>query len=320
MMTLSNRNIGWRKGTPLFLILLGALFLMAGCGTLGKAKNATMGLFDGFGSKAERVKQRIALIPFENRTPWDENQTHRLFMEQVLEMLGKKCPRIVLVQPGEVDYPEAIRLLFPPTAGAVDNIGLAKTCREAGMNGVITGQLTHISAEEEKQGIYGFRKTVRVARVKLDVMMYHSGTAAKLMDETFSFDVEMLLVERDDSTRKWVINDALIHEPLSDSAKTAAKTICEKMSATPWEGAIVSVNEGKAVIPFGETVGLSSGDTLEVYEEGTMIDAAGGYRYIVPGVKIGEMKISTVSQRRADAMPAEGVGTMKVGNIVRLKK
>jgi hypothetical protein len=320
MMALSNRNIRWRKGTHLVLIWVGLLFLAAGCGTIGKAKDATLGLFDGFGGKGERVKQRIALIPFANRTPWDENQTHSLFMAQLVDVLEKKCPRIVLVKPGDADYPETLRLFFPPAVGTPDNIGLSKTCRESGLNGVITGQLTQISAEEKKRGLYGFRKTVRVARVKLDVAMYHSGTAAKLMDDSFSFDAEMVVVDGNAPTRKWVINDAAIHKPLVDCAETAAKTICEKMSETPWEAAIMAMEGDKAVIPVGESAGLLSGDALEVYGEGRMVNAAGGYQYIVPGVKIGELKISAVFPRKAEVAAAEGVGVMKVGNMVRLKK
>jgi hypothetical protein len=320
MMTSGNRNVKWRKGTRFVLMLVGALFLMTGCGTLGKAKQATLGLFDGFGGKSERVKQRIALIPFANRTPWDENKTHTLFMAQLVEVLEKKCPQIILVRPGDADYPDTLRHFFPPAVDALDNIGLAKACRELGVNGVISGQLTHISAEEKKRGLYGFRKTVRVARIKLDVVMYHSGTAAKLMDESFSFDADMVVVDGNASTRKWVINDAAINEPLADSVKTAAKTICEKIATTPWEAAILATEGDKAVIPFGESDGLSLGDKLEVYGEGREVDAAGGYRYIVPGVKIGEMKISAVFPRKADVTTAEGVGAMKVGNRVRLKK
>jgi hypothetical protein len=319
-MTLWNRSFRWRKGTRLVLTLVGVFFFMAGCGTLGKAKNATLNLFDGFGGKGERVKQRIALIPFENHTPWDENRSHTLFMVELAEMLEKKCPQIILVGPGDADYPEALRRLTPPAVGTPDNIGLAKTCREAGLNGVITGQLTHISAEEEKRGIYGFRKTYRVARIKLDAIMYHSGTAAKLMDESFSFDVEMVVADSDASTRKWVINDAANKEPLVDSAKAAAKIICEKMNITPWEAAILSMEGDKALIPFGESSGLLLGDKLDVYAEGRTVDVAGGYRYIVPGVKIGEMKISAVFPKKAEVMAVEGIGAIKAGNIVRLKK
>jgi hypothetical protein len=316
-MTLGNRNVEWWKGALLVLIWVCTLFLMTGCGTLGKAKDATLGLF---GSKGERVKQRIALVPFANRTPWDENQTHSLFMAQLVDVLEKKCPGMVLVKPGDADYPETLRRFFPPAVGTPDNIGLSKTCRESGLNGVITGQLSHISAEEKKRGLYGFRKWVRVARIKLDVVMYHSGSAAKLMDDSFSFDAEMVVVDGKASTRKWVINDAAIHTPLIDCANTAAKTICEKISETPWEAPVLAMDGEKAVIAFGDSAGLLSGDTFEVYSEGRMVEVAGGYRYILPGVKIGEAKISAIFPRKAEVTAAEGVGVLKVGNVVRLKK
>lgn len=320
MMALSNRNIRWLKGTHLVLIWVGVLFLAAGCGTIGKAKDATLGLFGGFGIKGERVKQRIALVPFANRTPWDENQTHTLFMAQLVDLLEKKCPGIVLVKPGDADYPETLRHFFLPAPGTLNNIGLSKACRESGLNGIITGQLTHISGEEKKRGLWGFRKTVRVARIKLDVVMLHSGTAAKLMDDSFSFDAEMVVADGNASMRKWVINDAAIDKPLAECAESASKTICEKIGATPWEATILATEGDKAVIPFGESAGLLSGDALEVYGEGRMVDGAGGYRYIVPGVKIGELKISAVFPRKAEITAAEGVGVMKVGNVVRLKK
>jgi hypothetical protein len=320
MISFWNRSLGWRKGTQLALIWIATLFFLGGCGTLGKAKDATMNLFEGFGGKGERVKQRIALIPFENPTQWDENQSHTLFMAQIVEVLGKKCPQILLVAPGDADYPKELSRHIPPAVRTPDNIGLAKTCREAGFNGVITGHLTHISAEEEKRGWYGFRKTFRVARIKLEVVLYHAGTAAKLMDESFSFDVEMVPVDSGVSTRKWVINDSAVSGPLADCAKTAAKTVCEKISTTPWEGAILSIEGDKALIPFGESSGLALGDKLEAFGEGRQVDAAGGYRYIIPGTKIGEMIVSAIFPRKADVATVEGGGAIRVGSVVRLKK
>jgi hypothetical protein len=196
---------------------------------------------------------------------------------------------------------------------------LAKICRDAGFNGVLTGWLNQISAEEKKSGFIWFKKTKRVARIEIDVVAYHSGTAAKILDEAFTFDTEMISADGGESSHRWIINEAAIDAPLSDAANSAAKTLGEKMSQLPWEGYVLSVDHGKAVIPSGQAIGLALGDKLELFDGGKTIDTPGSYRYFVPGLKIGETAISAITPEMAE-MTFEGSAAIKIGTIVRLKK
>lgn len=319
MITMNHNIVKWRKTAYLALFLGCVLFLLGGCGTLKSAKNSVVEMYDSIKITGERVKRRIAIVPFQNRTPWDENQSHTLFMAELIQILEKKCPHLILVRPGDPEYPELITRFFSSEFGAIDNIGLAKLCQETGLNGVLTGQLTHIRSEEVKKGIIGFRKPFRVARIQLDTALYHAGTGAKLMDESYSFDVEMIAQESETSGRKWVIHEAGFGEPLSDCAKSAANAVCEKSAVEPWESVVLSIQDDKAIIPFGQSIGLRVGDKLEVFGPGNTVGAQGGYRYIIPGLKTGEMKITAVFPRNVEAA-AENNTTFKVGSIVRFKK
>ena len=67
-------------------------------------------------------------------------------------------------------------------------------------------------------------------------------------------------------------------------------------------------------------MGLSVSDVLEIYDEGAPFEGAGGTRYIVPGLKIGEMEIATVSTYDAQGVLLEADGQIAPGDIVRMKQ
>lgn len=319
MMAIGHARNKQRMGFSLVLVMTGCLFLAVGCGTINKVKNATTALVDGLGGDDNRLKKRVALIPFENWTTWQAGQLNNYFMSQFVAAVQKECPQILLVVPGDADYPESLHKLPTTDTGKVDNIALARMCQKSGINGIITGQLSHIGATQEKRGWVFLKKMHHMARLQLDVSMLHAGSAAKLMDETYYAEVDVLEADFESLQRRQAVQIATLEEPMAQAAEVVMEAVCERLNQLPWEGYVVSVDENRAVISVGESSGLRAGSVLVVYEAGKITEGNGGNRYFLPGKISGDVSVTAVSANTAEIVAAESTSPIKIGSIVRLK-
>ncbi|MEJ2657873.1 MAG: FlgT C-terminal domain-containing protein [Desulfobacterales bacterium] len=60
------------------------------------------------------------------------------------------------------------------------------------------------------------------------------------------------------------------------------------------------------MINSGERSGLNSGDLFDVYDSNGIFEGAGGQRFFVPGLKTGEIKVTTVYPDAAEAILVSG--------------
>ncbi len=65
-------------------------------------------------------------------------------------------------------------------------------------------------------------------------------------------------------------------------------------------------------------MGLESGDILEVYDSSRIMEGVGGQRFFIPGLKIGEIEIVSITEDRLEAKLISGED-IKKGSTVRRK-
>jgi len=315
----TNRRGQQRNGAHLISILIGCFLLTAGCSTLGKVTDSATEMVSNIGWKDDAVAQTFAVIPFGNQMPWVADRLHMDFLARLTEALEDKCARVILVSPGDAQYPYDLARFVTPGVTPPDNIELAEICRKAGLNGVITGHLSRISSEQKGTGMLWFKGKALMARVQMEFALHHAGTAAKLLDDTLFMDVELTEDEYNALADEKVLNASATEDELAKTARSAVRSICDRLETVPWEGIVTSVQNNKAFILFGDNVGLSVDDELEVFAEGQILGAAGESRYIVPGIKVGEATITAVSDTQSEVVMREKSGEIKVGSIVRKK-
>jgi hypothetical protein len=308
------RRFAWEKAGQTLLGIIGCLVLLSGCGTWGKLVNFTTSTFTG---NTGRIKETVAIIPFSNQMPWVAHRLQTQFMTDLAQRLQKKCSRMILVLPGDKRYPPEMDHFIPAAGKTPDNIGLATLCQRTGINAVITGQLVNVTMENKKRGILWFKHPSPSARIEMAVTMYHAGTAAKLMDNTLFLEIPLSGTDLATLKREQVLDAAAAAEPLKDTAATLTKEICKRLKTLPWEGSIRTASAEKVTLPFGELSGLAVGDVLEVQNRGDLMVASNGCKYILPGLKVGRIRISAVTPYEADAVPI-GKGTrVAAGDVAR---
>ena len=282
----SKRHDQWRKSVHLIFILIGFLPAVTGCMSMGDIKDSATQVLNDFGWKDHAVAQTIGVIPFGNEMPWVASELHMSFLARLAEALEDKCGRVILVGPGDEGYPWELGRFITQGNTPLDNIALAEVCRKAGLNGAITGRISNIRTDEGSHGILWFKKETLMARIQLDIELYQAGSAAKIMDQTFFIEVELTEDEYDALADKQQLKASATEDELDKASVEAARRICSRLKEIPWEADITKVQGDKSLISFGSNVGLKVGDALEVFQKGSVFEAKGGSRYIIPGIKI----------------------------------
>jgi len=98
----------------------------------------------------------------------------------------------------------------------------------------------------------------------------------------------------------------------------AGYRICSAIRSQPWQGFIVGTEDRRITISSGSAVGLSPGRMLEVYGVGRVVESSDGRRFVRPGDRLGEARISSVSSDQAEAALSQAIQT-NPGGTVRLK-
>jgi len=200
----------------------------------------------------------------------------------------------------------------------IDNLVLAKTGRRLGLNAIVTGSLMDISANKETRGILWFKNTYNFIRFQIVVEVYDTETGAKIFDD--SFDDEIQVDETDiDNLRTGNTNEIpALKDALLNAVIPIGEKICDAVNIQPWKGYVFSSVEDKIIISSGKRSGLIFGDKLEVYDNESIFEGKDGRKFFIPGLKIGEIKITALYPDRAEATLISGK-SIKVGSTVKIK-
>ena len=303
----STRKIG--RCVIFLLLLLGFVICGHGCGPFAEVRERSVEAARGISFMKTRLQKKIGMALVRNQTFITDKTVAASFQEHLSHSLDRKCPGVLLVPPDPGLSPEI--LIDPPkrTVGGVDNFALTQTAKESGLNAVVIASLKDLSGLSKKQrGLLWKKEDRYFANLAVEVVIYDTHTAAKLLDETLVHEFEV------DESGYAAINaktmqDLSHHEKeILRAAESLGSRICRALDALPWSGSVVSVSGDQIVISAGSRVGIKSGDRFEVYAKGEPIRGAGGYRYLLPGVMVGEIQITAPHEERAEAVVVSGGG------------
>lgn len=114
------------------------------------------------------------------------------------------------------------------------------------------------------------------------------------------------------------VDEKALEKALSRMMKAQASITTDRLKDKPWTGRILSVDNDSIMINGGQDVGVLPGHVFDVFGEGETIRTASGNTYRVIGEKIGQIKVISVGDRDALALPLDGSG-FKAGEYIRLK-
>ena len=311
------------------LLLSICLLALPGCGiqrtvedtyekTSKTLKNTTRDFTRGFKVSDQDLLRRIGIIKFENNSLQAETEFPNIFHKGLPEYLNQNCEGILVDDP---DTGSLLRIVTKPPklkSGHLDTYSLALIGQQLGFNAIVTGSLEDIRIIDETQGIWITRETVHFVEVVIRVEVNDMRTATKLLDYKFTNEVEIEDLDYQMIKQEDRINLPLLNETLNELLAEIGKEICSTIKDQPWTGFITEAVQDRFTISSGSTVGLKSGDVLEVFDSSRIIEGVGGQRFITPGLHIGEIEIVAITPTRSEARLISGKDIIK-GSTVRRK-
>jgi hypothetical protein len=290
----------------LIVFLTPALPLLEGCSSFSTLSQTTKRITRNIKAPDRNLKKKIGVAFFENKTSLVEQKVEENFLNYLVENLKKPCSELIMVKPGDAGYPDFLIDLPRQPSGLIDNFNLSKAGKRFGLNVIITGALTNIRKNQQERGFWWFKKTDHYVQVEMSVAVYDTTTGAKLLDESFAHKIETEDIEGDLSSTANLISAPDLTSAFEHIAAGLGEQLCDAVIMQPWQGAILSIDGDKIIIPAGINVGIKAGDVFYVYRNDDTIQGFEGQRFFVPGIKIGEIKIITVSPEQSEAVLLTG--------------
>ncbi|MGE0084066.1 MAG: hypothetical protein AB7S75_06555 [Desulfococcaceae bacterium] len=299
-------------------VCLGLGILITGCSAVSTVKDRAAKMAESLPFTGGHLKKRVAVVRSEHRTFIGKEDIAGAAEKRFAEVLGDECRDIFLVTPEDPAYPDQLDQLPRNVTGGIDNLTLARLGSDAGLNAVVMLTITDTDSDEKEKGFLIFRDTHYFGTVRANIVVYDTGTGAKLLDEIISGKKEVDGAEYDAIKAGNATGIYEMKDLLEEIAGECGEKVCGAIRKLPWQGYVSAVADGKILLSCGRETGIKSGDVLEVFDRGETVRGKYGQQFYVPGRKTGEMSVTAVFVGKAEGIPSGDTG-VKPGFFVRLK-
>jgi hypothetical protein len=289
-----------------FLIMALTVLLTSGCSTFSSINTAAKRMVRDIKAPNDDLKKKIAITAFENNTSLIDKASEQRIFNDFIEALNVSCPDNILVKPGDVKYPGDLVKLPTLASGWIDTLALAEIGRRLGFNAIVTGALNDVIKKQERHGFWWFKYTNHFLEIHASVEVYDTLTGAKLLDRNVVHRVDIDVTDDMDMAVPIDLATSITNDILSKVATTMAEWVCSGIVLQPWHGYITSTEAGKVIVASGGVVGIEAGNVFEVFDGSKIFNGSEGQQFFVPGLKMGEIKITSVFPDRAEAVLTSG--------------
>jgi hypothetical protein len=299
-------------------VLIAAALLLSGCGTYSNLKKSTGNMVRDFRAPDDDLKKTVFRAALNNHAAAAQQDMGSAIDSRYLESLPQSCPAVFLTGPDSSPASQALNQLFQKSVGPTDNLALVRIGKQLGLSAVVTSRFYAIAVRQQDAGVLWFRKKLPFAWISASTEVYDTETGAKYLDQTFTRELK-IDDETAESVRKGnVASVPMIEKAVDEIIQEMADVVCDILVRKPWKGFVAKVSGDTLTLSSGSSSGLSAGRVLKVYEPGARIQGAEGQTYLLPGKKIGDIRITAVSSDSADAEIISGSG-IQVDHVVKTK-
>ncbi len=308
----SNLPSGLLYGIVLVLVLM----LLTGCGRMASLKRKTNQAIRNYRISDSRYAKTAVVLPFTNTSYISGEAFEKAFFNDFGERLEQRCAKHRLIMPDDTQFPAELTLLPRLQSGQRDNFALAHMARRRGINTIITGELVDINFFTENRGLFWYKDTHYFVRIFANLAALDTDTGSKLFDHSFERTLEVDETDYEMIQQKKSEGLVEMMNTLRALASEMAEEGCQGLRTQPWRSYIVGVDGRQVVIAAGRRAGLKVGDTLDVYDSGKPIAGIEGQQFFLPGRRIGQVKIVTLSDDSAEAHIVSG-DNIEIGSALR---
>jgi len=319
MIMTTHRTIVLRILAAFFgLSLAVSVLFMSGCGIFSSAKRETKLLYKGTGGSSGAYQKIMVILPFENNAPWVTIDLNTNFAREIKKAIEDDCSEVRVLLPGSPDFPTRFNEPVYMSDGELDSAAMAASGQASGINMVLAGRLAGIRHVTDNRGMLWFKKVAHLARIQMDITIYHTGTGARLFDRSVFHDIEITETEGERVDVEEMPNALPLDIALTELSETLGKSVCGVLKYIPWEGYVGSVEGDRIILSAGASCGLKKGRELTVYNVDKMISDQTAQSFFSTGNEAGRITITSVYPDRSEAVLKDG-GPILPGSVVRKK-
>ena len=296
------------------LALLLIAWLVGACGIAASYRTAEQKTIRDFTDHGD-YRHIVGVMALTNYTPFTSDQATVPFMRAFIAGLTDAASNARLVIPGRTDVPPF--LWDPPrsASGAIDAFAMAAMARQAGFNIIATPALMNIRVKKQHSGIWFFRSQSFSLQIQAQAAIYDTITGARIDLNLLTKDVD---IDEDQAAQIQAGQEVPIDE-LSEVAQEMGEALGERMgdaiAESEWTASVIAVEDGRLTISAGSEAGLQPGDRFAVLDTEGTLTGIDGQRYVVPGIKIGDITVDQTAPWRSTAT-ASSEGPLPVDGIV----
>lgn len=263
--------------------------------------------------KSDFIK-KLGIAYFENRTFFPGKIFEEKIQKRFIETVEKECSDLIVVSPESEDFPETLANIEP--FGQIDNLKLSQNAKTIGLNAVAKGTLLYVTPLEKVSGVLMFKGSKRIVELEMIIEVFDTATGAKLLDRNYIREIEVTPAEFDAVTLKEAAEFPLLTRNMIDIAEKAAEETCDIIDQQPWVSFVTGIEGNHITISAGSDSGLKEGDVLDVYAYKDIIEGVKGQKFLLPGPKIGEIKLTKVLSESARSISVLDMG-IENGAVVK---
>ena len=295
------------RKNPILPLLLASL-LLCGCGTFSNLKKSTENIVRDFRAPDTDLKKTVFRLALNNQVASARQDMGAAIDSRYLEVLPQSCLDLLLVGTDDSEVSQALNRLFQKSAGPIDNLALIRIGKQSGISAVVNSRFSAIAIRKKDSGFLWFLKKLPFAWVSATVEVYDTETGAKYLDQTFTRELKLNEEDAESIQKGNISSIPHVEKAVFEILQQMADTVCDALIRKPWKGYVAKVSGETLTLSSGSRSGLSAGRELKVYQPGPRIQGADGQVFLLPGEKIGEIKITSVSPDSAEAVATSGSG------------
>ena len=295
----------------LMAVLAVALLASVSCSTRTTRRIA----FD-LKSPDAHLKKQVGLAYLRNQTSFGDPGLVTIFERELITNLQKEAPMLLILKPGDNDFPEAV--IEPPLLanGQIDNLALAQAGRQIGLNAIVVNTLYDVHPEREKTGMLWFKGQRAYIFVQILTDVYDTLTAAKILDKNYTYEIELDAAQAAVVSNDMTLTSSAIITAMSKLMPDISEDISDVVLTKPWRGFIRATSGNKVFISSGRRVGIRKADQFEVVQSDRILDGVDGQRFYLPSEPYAKVKVTTVFPAWSETVTLEG-GPISAGSFLR---
>jgi hypothetical protein len=305
-------------GIPIIILLTGMLFIVS-CGTYSNLKKSTEKKVLEYWSPDNDLRKTVFIARLNNYVSAAKQDLGTIIDEKYVEKISREDGLNLLVfGNNESDVSREINSLFQKSSDVSEILSLIKIGKSHGIPVVVSSMFSSVAIRQQDLGLLWFRKKYPIAIISATTEIYDTETGAKYLDETFNREIK--LSEEDvDKIRKGEISAVnSVEKAINEIIEQMGNNIYKSIMQQPWKAFVNSVSENSLILSCGSRAGLSIGRVLQVYGPNQKIQGNEGQYFLLPGKKIGTIKITNVTLDNSEAIGITGNG-FQIDNVIRTK-